>query len=69
MNNTSPSPHEKVQDIVSKWVDEGLGSIGSIESACDEAWAEIQKEVPECTLHIFGKYWINTYNFHLSYHY
>ena len=67
MNNT-PSPHEKVQDIVSKWVDEGLGSTWSIEAACDEAWAEIQKEVPECTLHIFGKYWTNTYNFHLSYH-
>ena len=68
MNNT-PSPHEKVQDIVSKWVDTGLCETSEgIEAACDEAWEEIQKEVPECTLHIFGKYWTSTYNFHLSYH-
>ena len=69
MNNT-PSPHQKVEDLVSKWVAVGLVNNGEeVEATCDKAWAEIQKEVPGCSLHIFGKYWINAYNFHKRYFY
>jgi hypothetical protein len=69
-NSVTESPHQKVQDLVTKWVGEGLVNNGvGIESACDKAWKEIQKEVPECSLHIFGKYWTSTYNFQRRYFY
>ncbi len=64
------SAHQKVQDLVTKWVGEGLVDNGvDIEASCDKAWKEIQKEVPECSLHIFGKYWTSTYNFQRRYFY
>jgi len=58
------TPHKRVNDIVIRRVEEGLCDGGkTIELQCGLAWKEVQKEVPECTLHIFCDYWLQAYRY------